>query len=79
MVYFLVQDSCYNSRLSISQLVPKIIEKQKTEVIKYLPFSYLRKMNILIIQPYVNSQQHMFEKQKKDMKNKGLEEGNLTK
>ena len=74
-----LQNHHNNSRLSISQLVPKIIEKSKTEVIKYLPFSFLRKMNILIIQPYVNSQQHMFEKQKKDMKNKGLEEGNLTK
>ena len=67
------------TKLSINQLVPKIVEKSKTEVIKYLPFSYLRKMNILIIQPYVNSQQHMFEKQKKDMKNKGIEQGNLTK
>ena len=67
------------TKLSINQLVPKIVEKSKTEVIKYLPFSFLRKMNILIIQPYVNSQQHMFEKQKKDMKNKGIEQGNLTK
>ena len=36
-------------------------------------------MTIPIIKPYVNSQQHMFEKQMKSIENKGIKEGSLDK
>ncbi len=44
---------------------------------KLLPYYYLRKLLIHIIQPYVNSQQHIFEKQMKLFKNKNIIGGNL--
>ena len=53
--------------------VPKVVEKSKIEVRKFFPFSILRKLAIPIIKPYVNSQQHMFEKQMKSIENKGLD------
>ena len=67
----------------------KIINKkeiQKTNLIvenasmgdkKLLPYYYLRKLIIHIIQPYVNMQQHIFEKQMKLFKNKNIVGGNL--
>ena len=36
-------------------------------------------MTIPIIKPYVNSQQHMFEKRMKSIENKGIQEGSLDK
>lgn len=59
--------------------VPKVVEKSKIEVRKFFPFSILRKLAIPIIKPYVNSQQHMFEKQMKSIENKGLDDGSLSK
>ena len=44
-----------------SKLKPKIVEKSRIEIRKFIPFCFLRKMTIPIIKPYVNSQQHMFE------------------
>jgi hypothetical protein len=44
---------------------------------KLLPYYYLRKLMIRIIEPYVNSQQHIFEKQMKLFRNKSIVEGNL--
>ena len=44
---------------------------------RLLPYYYLRKLIIHIIQPYVNSQQHIFEKQMKLFKNKNIIGGNI--
>ena len=46
---------------------------------KLLPYYYLRKLIIHVIQPYVNSQQHIFEKQMKLFTNKNIIGGNLQK
>ena len=62
-----------------SKLKPKIVEKSRIEIRKFIPFCFLRKMTIPIIKPYVNSQQHMFEKQMKSIENKGIKEGSLDK
>ena len=70
------QNKNYNIQ---SKLKPKIVEKSRIEIRKFIPFSFLRKMTIPIIKPYVNSQQHMFEKQMKSIENKGIQEGSLDK
>ena len=55
------------------------IENNNENHKKLLPFCYLRKLINHIIQPYVNSQQHIFEKQMKLFKNKSIIGGDLQK
>ena len=55
------------------------IENNANNRKKLLPFCYLRKLINHIIQPYVNSQQHIFEKQMKLFKNKSIMGGDLQK
>ena len=54
-----------------------IIENNALSEKKLLPYYYLRKLIVHIIQPYVNSQQHIFEKQMKLFKNKNIIGGNI--
>ena len=55
----------------------KIVENAVVGDKKLLPYCYLRNLIIHIIQPYVNSQKHIFEKQMKLFKNKNIIGGNL--
>ena len=66
-------DGFKNTRLGNQS---EFVANTKVEIRRFLPFCQLRKLITSFIQPYVNSQQHVFEKKKK-LFDIGKTDGNL--